>query len=99
MAISYDRKLVVTGSMDKSVKVFDVATKKLLHHFEDLHTGDIVCASLSNIPFLIDRIKSVVVSRDNRFIITGSFDKSINVIDLWEKKPVHLFANAHTGII
>ena len=40
--ISYDKKLVVTGSADKSVKVFDVATKKLLHHFENMHTGDII---------------------------------------------------------
>ena len=99
VVISYDKTLVVTGSADKSVKVFDVATKKVLHHFENLHTGDIVYASLSNTPFLIDTIKSVVISRDNRLIITGSFDKSINVIDLWQKEPTHLFADAHTGII
>ena len=39
--VSHDGRLFVTTSADKAVKVYDIATKKLLHQFNNVHTGNI----------------------------------------------------------
>ena len=36
---SHDNKYVVTGSQDKSIKVFSVEEGKEIHHWKDLHNG------------------------------------------------------------
>ena len=35
--VSDDNKYVVSGSKDKSIKVFDFATKQEVHHFTNAH--------------------------------------------------------------
>jgi len=40
-------------------------------------------------------ITSVAVTSDNRYVISGSEDKSIKVFDLQTKQQVHHFENAH----
>ena len=41
MAISADNRFIISGSTDKSIKMFDMGTKELLHHFSDAHSGTI----------------------------------------------------------
>ena len=65
VAISPDNKFIVTGSWDKTAKVWDSNTGHLIHTLAG-HT---------------DWLSSVAVSFDNRFIVTGSWDKTAKVWD------------------
>jgi len=42
-------------------------------------------------------VHSVVFSRDGKYIISGSKDKSIKIFDVKTKQPVHQFADVHNG--
>ncbi len=42
VSLSPDNKYIMSGSGDWSVKVFDLDTKKLFRHFENLHKGRFV---------------------------------------------------------
>jgi len=46
----------------------------------------------------LDGVTSVAVTSDNRYVISGSWDKSIKVFDLQTKQQVHHFENAHDRI-
>ena len=39
VALSADGRFIVSGSKDKSIKVFDMDTKQQLYHFLDAHSG------------------------------------------------------------
>ena len=39
VSLSYDGNYIVSGSEDKSIKLFDLKNKKTLHHFKDAHPG------------------------------------------------------------
>lgn len=54
-------------------------------------------SSLINIT--IGSIYSIIISHDNRFVVSGSKDQSIKILDLQEKKEIHHFQNVHNGII
>ena len=51
--MSSDNRFIVSGSEDKSIKVFDLQTKQQLHHFADAHQGTIILSFLSSTPPLI----------------------------------------------
>ena len=53
VAVSSDNRFIVSGSSDKSIKVFDLQTKQQLHHFADAHQGTIILSFLSSTPPLI----------------------------------------------
>ena len=53
VAVSSDNRFIVSGSDDKSIKVFDLQTKQQLHHFADAHTSTIILSFLSSTPPLI----------------------------------------------
>ena len=101
VAMSSDNRFIVSGSDDKSIKVFDLQTNQQLHHFADAHQGTIILSFLLHChsSSFIDRVWSVVVSSDNRFIVSGSSDKSIKVFDLQTKQHLYNFADAHQGTI
>ncbi|XP_036362845.1 WD repeat-containing protein 38-like [Octopus sinensis] len=63
VAFSPDFKLIVTGSDDKIVRIFNTTTCELLYEVEG-HQGAIRC---------------VAVSPDNEFIASGSYDKAIQL--------------------
>jgi len=46
-----------------------------------------------------DYITSVLVTSDNRYIVSGSGDKTIAVWDIADKKHVHRFEQAHSDYI
>lgn len=97
VVFSPDNKLIVSGSIDKSIRMFDIEAKREIHCFENAHTGNIllVVQSLR----IIDSILSVAVSQDSRFIVSGSFDKSIKIFDMQTTQLLHHFQDAHTGNI
>jgi len=39
MTVTSDDKYVISGSTDRSIKVFDLQTKQQVHHFENAHNG------------------------------------------------------------
>lgn len=94
MAITSNDKYIISGSNDKSIKVFDLKAKKEVHHFENCHEGRFVEWEES---YCLDAVHSLVVTSDNKYIISGSWDKSIRVFDLQTFQDVYHFKNAHFG--
>jgi len=39
VAVTSDSKFLISGSQDRSIKVFDLDTKKQVHHFQNAHEG------------------------------------------------------------
>ena len=39
LAVTSDNKFLISGSQDMSIKIFDLQTKELVHHFENAHKG------------------------------------------------------------
>ena len=63
--------------------MFDFKTQKLLHHFENAHSGYIF---------------SVAFSSDGRYILSGSNDDTIKIFDTESKHQLHHIKDAHKGI-
>ncbi len=42
MAVTSDSRYVISGSLDKSIKVFDLKTKQQVHHFTDAHQSKFI---------------------------------------------------------
>ncbi len=84
VAVTPDGKFIVSASYDKSIKLFDLTTKKQVHHFKDVHKGEIY---------------TMIVSKNSKFIITAARDFSIKVLDIETKNLVHEFAYAHDSKI
>jgi len=92
VAVTSDSKYIISGSYDKSIKVFDLQTKQQVHHFENAHEGTEISRPIINQSW--DFISSMTVTSDNIYIISGSYDGSIKVFDLQTKQLVHHFENA-----
>ena len=97
MTISADGRFVVSGSNDNSIKVFDMHTKQQLYHFSDAHSSTIYISLFCH--FIIGTVTSVAISADGRFIVSGSYDKSIKVFDMHTKEQLHHFSDAHSSTI
>ena len=74
MRITPDNLFIVSGSADKSMKIFDINKRQEVHHFQNIHE---------------EAINTVAISTDNKFIVSGSSDKSIKIIDLSNRKEIH----------
>jgi len=81
--ITPDQRFAISGCADKSVKVFDLETRKEVFHFQDVLDG-------TNKPF--------AVTKDSRFLLTGSSEKTIKIWDLDKFQEVHQFKEAHECI-
>ena len=92
VTVTSDDKYIISGSQDKSIKIFDLGTKQLVHHFENAHESREIYVDYK-FTFL-DWINSLTVTSDNRYLISGSGDKSIKVFDLQTKQQVHHFESA-----
>jgi WD40 repeat protein len=63
MAISLDGRRMVTGGDDRTIKLWDVASGKMLHSFAG-HTDTILCLAFSH---------------DGRRIVSGAYDRTVRV--------------------
>src|SRR5262245_50825404 len=74
VAISRDNRWVVTGSSDKTVRLWDLSAKDPAANPVVLRGHD-------------DEVNAVVISPDNRWVVTGSSDKTARLWDLSAKDP------------
>ncbi|MCH9739822.1 MAG: AAA family ATPase [Epsilonproteobacteria bacterium] len=75
VAFSPDGKTIISGSHDRSIKLWDVQKKELLHTFEG-HSQIVI---------------SVAFSPDGKTIISGSSDNSIKLWDVQKKELLYTF--------
>lgn len=93
VVVSRDNKYIISASEDNSIKMFDMITKKQVHHFKEAHEGKRFF--LYFVWHFLDEITCVIVSRDNRYIISGSDDNTIKVFDMSTKTEVHHITEVH----
>ena len=75
-AWSPDGKLLVTGGYDRSLKVWDAATGKMLIEWKDVHKG---------------HLRSVAFSPDGKRLVTTANDNRVTVWDFETREPVKEF--------
>lgn len=100
IAITSDSKyLIAAYSDDECIRIFDLQAQKLIHRFKDAHKGKAFHRLQSLICHCLASITSLVVTPDNKYIVSGSEDKSIKMFDLDGKKLAHHFQDVHQGIL
>ncbi len=93
VTISSDDKYIVSGSEDKSIKIFNLESREEVYHFVGAHKG-----KKSHKPnHILAYVTSVQISSDNKYIVSGSDDKSIKIFDFASKQEIHRFKKVHRG--
>ncbi|KAJ7031651.1 WD40 repeat-like protein [Mycena alexandri] len=85
--LEFSRTHIITGSRDRSVKVWGLRSGRLLGTFAGRHRGSVLC-----LKFELEPEASTGLLRG--FLVTGSSDCTVRVWDLWtehagEDAPVH----------
>ncbi|KIM21165.1 hypothetical protein M408DRAFT_333630 [Serendipita vermifera MAFF 305830] len=98
VSFSQDGRLLVSGSWDHTIRVWDVATgDKIIGPLKG-HFGSVWSVSFSHDGKRIaDSIRSVASSPDGRRIVSGSADNTIRVWDAETGKTVMGPLNGHSG--
>lgn len=101
---------LVSGSWDKSIKVFALSSKAEIRHFQNAHERIFYNLEGNNKIFLVP-IYSMAVTSDSKYIVSASEDKTIKVFALHakhrtkaiefntakSKQEIHHFQQAHEG--
>ena len=95
--ISYDNNFLVSGSKDKSIRLYDLKINQFIDHLIDAHIGFLILILQLNTDK--DEINSVKITNDNKFIVSASKDKSIKVFSLQKKQETYQFLDVHEGIV
>jgi WD40 repeat protein len=75
-------KFVISGSFDENIKIFDMSHTRLLQSLSIAHKGD---------------INSVVYSPDGKYLLSGTTERSIKILDSKTFEEIHHFKDAHLG--
>ncbi|KAJ5595328.1 uncharacterized protein N7459_001536 [Penicillium hispanicum] len=81
-AIQFEDKWLVSGSRDKTVRVWDLSTKRLWHRPLVGHTKSVLCLQFDPSP-------------EEDIIISGSSDRSVILWKFSTGQKIHQIANAH----
>ena len=93
VAVSNDSKIIVSGSKDKTMKVFSLQTREELYHFAGADFGMSTIYKL-----LLDSFIGVVgISEDNKLIISRLNKTSARIFDLHNGLSVKTLHNTCTG--
>ena len=84
VAFSPDGKYIVSGSSDKTIRMWDAQTGKLVSDPFEGHT---------------DQVTSVAFSPDGKYIVSGSSDKTIRMWDAQTGKLVSDPFEGHTDLV
>jgi len=82
--ITSDQNYIISGSRDKSIKIFDIKSKKQVHHFKSVREGV---------------ISSIAVTPDGNLMICGYGNKSIKIFDINTTHKLNHFREVHQGLI
>ena len=97
MASTKDNRFLLTASADRSVKVWDLELKEMVHQFVNIHSGIHAFLLFRFTLLLLDFVIKVLLSKNDRFIITAAEGGIINVFDARTKQQVHRYTNIHKG--
>ena len=91
--VTKDDKYIISGSKDNSIRIFDFEKRELVYSFAGLHKsrnyfGALLLSSIGS-------VLSLAVTSDSQYIISGSDDSSILIIDLENRRPLHVIDQAH----
>ena len=75
VTFSSDGRQVLSGSTDKTVRLWDVATRQELHCLQG-HTKT---------------VRSVAISPDGRLAVSGAYDHTVRLWDLQTARQLHCF--------
>ena len=77
MAVTVDGQYVISGSDDNTVKVWELASGRLLRSLEEHR----------------DRVNAVAVTRNGQYVISGSYDKTVKVWNIVTGDSRELFGS------
>jgi len=88
-------KLIISASRDGSIKLLDLETQRLHHHFRHAHKSNHLGEEYRNILNAVDWINTITITPNGRYIVSGSKDNSIKVFDIETKQEFFHFRDAH----
>ena len=77
------------------IKIWSLKEFKEVHHFQDPHKGILIIEESSD---RLDDVKSIAITNDGRFFISGSRDKTFKIFDLETKEEVYHGKDPHARI-
>ena len=96
VVLSRDDNFLIYAMPDTTILVFELSTQKYVHKLEKVHKGKIAFFSrMSLLTIFKGSIKAIAVSCGNKFIISGSRDKTIKVFNFQSGELHHTFENVH----
>lgn len=90
--ITSDKKKAISCSKDKTIKIWNLADKKLEVDITSAH-GE---GTLLKSHLIKESITCLALAHHSKFFVTGGKDKKINIWNL-EGKCQHSFSDAHDG--
>ena len=75
VAISSDNTFIISGSEDKTIRIWDVESAECIKILEG-HTS---------------RVQSIALSKNNQFVVSGSFDKTVRLWDRGTGESIKTF--------
>ena len=96
LAVDPKGETFYTGSLDHSIKIWNVKDLSIIYTIAEAHQGDSIGRVF--VWWLLDYVYSLAISRDGSLLASGSRDKSVKLWNLRKLSQENVFANAHKGM-